>query len=115
MGILTHALNQDAEILEITTDKHGDQVLGDSEDVKCRFRYVTELDKASNREGLTTADAIVWFEPDVTVQEGSIIKVENKYWRIDRLIKARKLENSTIYFLKAFVKAHAGIDEEEFS
>lgn len=106
MGIISHTLKQEAKIVTTTTDKHGDQVASQETSVNCRFRYITELDRNVSREGLEAFDAIVWFEPDTEIEEGSIISVEGKYWRINRLIKARRLAGSTIEFLKAFVKKH---------
>ena len=107
MSILTHILKQAGKLVEATIDVYGDQVSsGEQISVMCRFRNITELDKTSNMEGISTADAIVWFEPDVSIKEGSIIKVDGEYWRIDRLIKARRMSSSTILFYKALVKRH---------
>ena len=104
--MITHILLQDAQVVPTTTDKHGDQVGGTPVDVKCRFRYITEIDRNVNREGLEASDAIIWFDPDVDIEEGSIVSVDSKYWRITRLVKASRMSGSTIEFLKAFVKAH---------
>ena len=104
--MITHLLIQDAKIYTQTQDKHGDQDLSNAVDVKCKFRYITELDKTTVGEGLTASDAIIWFDPDVAVSEGSIILVDEGYWRVNRLIKARKMSSETVEFLKAFVVKH---------
>jgi hypothetical protein len=106
MGIISHTLNQEAKIVTTTQDKHGDQISSSETSIKCRFRYITELDRNSNKEGLESFDAIVWFEPDANIQEASIIFADGKYWRINRLIKARRLSGSIVEFLKGFVKKH---------
>ena len=106
MGILTHALKQAGKLVQATINIYGDQISGGETNVMCRFRNITELDKGSNIEGIDTADAIVWFEPDVSIEEGSIIKVDDEYWRIERLIKARRIASSDILFYKALVKKH---------
>ena len=106
MGILTHILKQSGKLVQATINVYGDQISSGETNVMCRFRNITELDKTSNAEGVATADAIVWFEPSVSIEEGSIIKVDGKYWRIDRLIKARRMSSSAILFYKALVKRH---------
>lgn len=107
MSLLTHILQQDAQIITTSQDGYADQVPESGESVKCRFRYITELDKQSHMEGIDANDAIIWFEPTANIQEGTIVYVESTYWRIDRLIKARKMSGSTVQFLKAFVNKHS--------
>lgn len=107
MGIISHILNQDGKIVTTTKDKHGDQVKTSEASVKCKFRYITQVDKNVSREGLDSSDAIIWFEPTENVIEGSIIKVDDSYWRVDKLVKARRLSGNTVEFLKAFVKKHS--------
>jgi hypothetical protein len=114
MGILSHVLAQDAKLVTATVDKYGDQNPTAETSVKCRFRYITQLDKGTHMEGIgTDNEAIIWFEPDVDIVEGSIVKVDSVYWRVDKLVKARKLTGNTIEFLKAFVNRHE--ISEEFS
>lgn len=110
MGIISHTLKQTASIITTTTNVYGDQIASSSGSYPCRFRYITELDKNVNREGLDTADAIIWFEPTAPIKEGAIVQVDEYYWRIDRLIKARKLAGENVEFLKALVKRHALAD-----
>lgn len=114
MGILSHVLAQDAKLVTATVDKYGDQNPTAETSVKCRFRYITEIDRGNNAESVDTAsDAIIWFEPTVDIVEGSIVKVDSVYWRVERLVKARRLTGNTVYFLKAFVSRHEL--SEEFS
>jgi len=110
--MLAHVFNQTGKIINTTTDKHGDQKVDSETEISLRFRYITELDKGVNREGVMTAsDAIVWMAPDTAVEEGSILYIDSKYWRINRLIRARRMSGSTVEFLKAFVDAHNLSDE----
>ena len=111
MSIISHILNQEASIITVTTAKHGDQVGSTESTVPCRFRYVTEVDKSVNREEIGTADAIVWLETDSGVAEGDILKVEDLYWRVDKLVRARKMSGGTIEFLKAYVKKHELVEQ----
>lgn len=105
MGIITHILKQTATVITTEYNVYGDQQLVSSETYPCRFRYITDLDRNINRDELN-GDALVWFESDVPITEGDIINVDDKYWRIMRLTKARALEGETIEFLKALVDRH---------
>lgn len=107
MGILTHILKQTGELKTAVINIYGDEIpTGEGTEVSCRFRYITDLDRASNMEGINTADAIVWFEPNVSIAEGDIIKIDGEYWRINRLIKARRMSSSDVLFYKTLVKKH---------
>lgn len=106
MGMIDHTLTQTGNLITTTKDAHGDQIQSASTPILCRFRYVTGIDKGENREALAGIDAIIWLKSDSGAVEGTIIQVDGKYWRIDRLIKARKLSGDTVEFLKAFVTAH---------
>jgi hypothetical protein len=107
MGMLTHALKQDAEVVTTTTDEYGDQIVSSEVSVKCRFRYITQVDQADHAELINAgSEAIIWFEPDASIEEGTIVKTNDVYWRVDRLVKARRLSGSQIHFLKAYVNRH---------
>lgn len=107
MSLLTGILQQDAVIITVATDKFGDQVPSSGASIKCRFRYITEIDRNNHMEGIDTNDATIWFEPNADISEGSIVYVDGGYWRINRLIKARRISGDEIQFLKAFVKKHS--------
>lgn len=104
MSLLTHILNQEAEIITTSTDKYGDQKLETQATVPCRFRYITGVEKNVNQEAINS-EAMIWFEPDVAIVESNIIFADSYYWRIDKLIKARRFAEG-IVFLKAFVTRH---------
>lgn len=106
MSIISHTLAQTAQIITTTTNFDGDQIQTATESILCRFRYVTEIDRTNNAESIDSADAIIWFEPTANISEGSIVLVDGHYWRVDSLVKARRLVGSTVMFLKAFVKRH---------
>lgn len=106
MSLIDHVLNQDGKIINTTTNKHGDQKVTTQVPIKLRFRYITNIDRNVNREGINS-DAIVWLSPDTAAQEGTILFTEEKYWRIVTLIKARRLSGSQVEFVKAFVNQHS--------
>lgn len=105
MGILSHAINESSQLVDARIDEYGDQLSYGTEMVKCRFRYITELDRNVNAEAIN-ADAMMWFEPDTSVSEGSIIYARGKYWRVERVIAGRRLIDNTTLFYKVLVKRH---------
>lgn len=104
--MIEHTLKQDAYLITTTTDKYGSQNQTSSDAIKCRFRYITEIDKGVNMESVVAGDANMWFKPDENIVEGSILKVDDNYWRVTRLIRARRMSGDTIEFLKALVSKH---------
>lgn len=104
--MLSHTFNQSAKLVVTSKDKYGDQKQTSETSISCRFRYITEVESNVNRESADAFDAIMWFSPDTAVVEGSILKIEDKYWRVNRLVRARRLVDTDIQFLKAFVKRH---------
>lgn len=105
--MIDHLRNQQAYIINTTTNKFGDQKESSRTSELVRFRYITELDQVNNREGVNSPQATIWLRAEASVSEGSIIYLEDddSYWRVERLTKARKMDK-TVHFLKAFVQKH---------
>lgn len=106
MSLIDHILQQPAKIIETVTDVHGDQVKVSEVSTLCRFRWITEVGANAFGESADAFDAIIWFFPSTTITEGTIVFVDDVYWRVNRLIKARRLKGMTVVFQKAFVKRH---------
>lgn len=104
--MLSHTYNQTANLIITSKDKYGDQKQTSQTSISCRFRYITEIENSVNRESEGAFDAIFWFAPETAVVEGSILQIESKYWRVNRLVRARRLTDTTVQFLKAYVKRH---------
>lgn len=104
MGMITHLLNQTFRKISYTHNDWGDLKKITTSYMPCRFRYMTFLDKNTNREALNS-NAQIWFEPGAAIEEGDIGEVDGKMWQIDKLIKARKMD-AAVRFLKAEVSAH---------
>lgn len=106
MSLLDHALQQDAMVFETEDDIYGTQIVTDAYHEKVRFRYITEIDKATNIEGLMSPEAMIWFGVNTHAKESSIVRVDGRDWRVDKLVKARRLQGPNIFFYKGFVTAH---------
>jgi len=105
MGMLSHALKQVCSVQHSHINKYGDIVLDSIESLPCRFRYIDEVQRFTNREGITS-DAMLWLEPTANVTEGTVIYIDGMYFRIQRITKARKLSGSTVHFLKCMLEAY---------
>jgi len=108
MGVLTHAMVQTMTLLNTSTDGYGDQVGETGTDYPCKFREITELDQINNREMVTTTDAMLWVEADTPVVKGSIVKIEDEKYRVDRLTKARRIESADVLFIKCLLEKYHG-------
>jgi len=102
--MIDHLRNQTGYIVNTTTDKHGDQKQSSLTAVQIRFRYQTSISTQPNREAIES-DAIIWLAKDASVEEGTIIKYEDDYWRVKTLVKAMRNDGVT-QFLKAYVDKH---------
>lgn len=82
-----------------TRNKYGDYTASGSVELACHFRYVTERVTSTSDE-TTQVDALAWFEPDSGVVKEDILMIDGEHWRVERLIKARRLRNPNVQFIK---------------
>jgi hypothetical protein len=106
--MLEHAMTQTCQIFSTTVNKFGDFVEGGSVNMPCKFRYINALDRQANREGFQS-DAMAWFKVDSDIREGTIFRVDGAKFRVERVVKARRLANSTVLFLKAYLERYHDI------
>ncbi len=107
MGILTHLLSQGVRTLVTVTTGYGEQQYSSGVNELCRFREITGLMKNNNQE-LIDADAMSWHEPTSTIQEGSIIRVENNFYRVEKRIMARKF-GGKVEFIKCLLQRYTDV------
>lgn len=83
----------------------GDIVYGAvTSDVPCLYRDQSELLVGNGNREEVKIDGIFWFYPDSGFERGDIIEFEGEYFRIDRIIKARRrLRGNALKFIKAQV------------
>lgn len=89
-----------------TRNAYGDFTASGETALKCHFRYVSrQLTGISNEQATTSggsdADAIAWFEPDSGIDREDIIKFEGEHFRVETIIKARRLRQPEVLFIKA--------------
>lgn len=81
-----------------TRNAYGDFTAGAETALACHFRYITE--QISNNNEYIESDAMAWFEPDSGIDRKDIIKFEGEHFRVERVIKARKLRDPNVQFIK---------------
>jgi hypothetical protein len=86
---------------KVTTSRnaYGDYLPSTHTELKCHFRYITEQVTDSSNETIQS-DAMAWFEPDSGIDRKDVIKYENQFFRVERVIKARKLRSTEVQFIK---------------
>lgn len=109
MGILTHLLSQTNRVLITVLNKYGSQDFVSGSNELCRFRELTGIQKGTNQE-LINADAMSWHEPTSNIVEGSIMRIGNKFYRVDKLVRARKM-GGTVEFIKCFLQVYTDVTE----
>lgn len=82
-----------------TRNAYGDFIASGETALPCHFRYITEQVSGVGNETIQS-DAMAWFEPDSGVQKEDILKIDGEHFRVERLIKARKLRDTRVQFLK---------------
>ncbi len=91
-----------------TRNEYGDYIATSSTEIKCHFRYINEVITNTTNE-MIQSDAMAWFEPDSGLGINDLVLVDGNHYRIEKLIKARKLRNSDVQFLKASLSRYGVI------
>lgn len=86
---------------KVTTSRnaYGDYVESTRASIPCRFRYITGLDINGVTES-TTCDALAWFEADSGIVKKDVLVIDGEGFIVDKVIKARRLHDSEVQFLK---------------
>lgn len=92
-------MNKTAYKVTTTRNAYGDFTASGTTTLKCHFREITFQSTNQSNEQID-CDAMAWFEPDSGVALQDIIKFEGEHYRVERLIKARKLRSKPVQFIK---------------
>lgn len=82
-----------------TRNAYGDYIASGETALACHFRDITQVAQRDRNEQID-ADALAWFEPDSGIVKNDIVKIEGQHFQVDRVIKARKLRNPNVQFIK---------------
>lgn len=91
-----------------TRNAYGDYTASGSTSITCHFRYINEVITSNPNEQIQS-DAMAWFEPDEDININDIILVDGNHYRVEKLIKARKIRSTVIVFRKAYLARYGVI------
>jgi len=107
MSILSHILKQSAKVLVTTYNKYGDQEYSAQSSETCRFREINDIGDANNSEYIRS-DAMLWLEPTSSIVLGDIVKCEGSFYRVQKIINARKMTGQ-VHFKKCLLERYFDI------
>lgn len=88
-----------------TRNAYGDYIAAGETALICHFRYITIQAGGSSGRNIrgnesVDADAMAWFEPDSGIEREDLIKFEGEHFRVEKVIKARRLRDPDVQFIK---------------
>ena len=86
-----------------TRNAYGDYLATSSTSLPCHFRYISEVDSNTDDETIQF-DGLAWFDGSAPIEQGDLVTIEGEQYRVERVIKARRLRNTTVLFLKCFLQ-----------
>ena len=101
--MLDEYLIQTCELVAPTRNEYGDYISSSNTELACRFREINTVRRGSHEE-YRDSDGMFWFKADSGVQKGNIILFEGTHYQVERITKARKLDDAEVHFIKAEVK-----------
>jgi len=93
----------DAQIVTVTRDEWSDYTEDTSTSIKCHFRQI-DTTRRMTHSVENDADAMIWFAADANVEKDTIIRFDDVDYQVERIVKARRLGESTVQFLKCDLK-----------
>lgn len=82
-----------------TRNAYGDFSTTTETELICHFRRRDDQVSGTGNETIQS-DAMAWFEPDSGVQKEDILKINGEFYRVERIIEARKLRDPELQFIK---------------
>lgn len=82
-----------------TRDGYGSYTASTSTALKCHFRYINNQITGVNNE-VVQSDAQAWFESDSGVSLKDIITFDGEHYRVEKIVKARRLRDPNVQFIK---------------
>jgi len=102
------SMNQTAYKLTTSRNAYGDFTVSGQVAHKCHFRYITEQITSQTNETINS-DAMAWFEPDSGIDRKDIIKIDDEFFRVERVTKARRLRSPSVLFIKVDLLKYGNI------
>jgi hypothetical protein len=96
-----------AGLITNSRNAYGDYTASGTTNIACHFREINEVITNSNNEAVQS-DAIAWFEPASGVTRESLLLINSEYYRVVKIVKARRLRSPAVLFVKAYLR-HYGV------
>ena len=91
------------QLVKTTRDVHGDLVYANSADtIYCRILDHIEIMTNDRKEQVQT-DAIAWFGATAGVEMGDVLKDGDSWYRVAKLVKAKRGGENQVLFIKGFL------------
>ena len=91
-----------------TRNAYGDFLPTSEIELACHFREITQVSTNSSTE-VYDSDAVAWLEADSGVEKQDILKINGVFFRVERVIKARKLRSPVVQFIKVDLLKYGAI------
>jgi hypothetical protein len=101
-------MRQVATKYNYTRNAYGDFTVSTTETLPCHFRYITNQISDTNNE-VVQSDAMAWFEPDSGVVNKDIIQIDNTFFRVEKVTRARRLRDPEVQFIKVDLQRYGVI------
>lgn len=101
--MLEHTFKQTCKLLTVTRNAYGDYDYSTYTTLSCKFREISSIRRGTFQE-LNDTDAMLWVGPSAAVVKGSLIEFEGVVYQVERLVKARIIDDPTVQFIKCELK-----------
>ena len=90
-----------------TMDAYGSYTASGETALSCHFREINQHVLDNNE--YIESDAMAWFEPDSGVEEKDILKIHGVHYQVEKVIKARRLRQTSVQFIKVELTKYGDI------
>lgn len=90
-----------------TRNAYGDYIASGETALACHFREINQHIVDNNE--YIESDAMAWFEPDSGIEEKDIVKIHGLHYQVEKVIKARRLRQSAVQFIKTELTKYGDI------
>lgn len=91
-----------------TRNAYGDLIAAGETAHQCHFKYNTQQVTDTNSEQVQS-DALAWFRPDSGIERMDILKIYGEHWLVEKVIKARRLRDPDVQFIKVELMKYGAI------
>lgn len=103
MTLFAPPMNMTCELVVSSRNRFGDWVYGSEATVSCHFREISTVRRGSNME-INDSDAMLWVPAGTSIDSGSMVKFDGKFYEVQRTTDARRLSEATVQFIKCDLK-----------